>query len=71
MGTGDLMNPCDDVLVECVGRDNVIKICEQLECGICSRGGTCSCIPWNGHSELCIECYTEVIKQYPGCDESV
>ena len=52
--------PCDNELVECVGRDNMVKICKQIGCPL-----YIACFPRNGHIEICAECYAEVEKQYP------
>ena len=56
--------PCDNDLVACVGRDNVIEICKKLGCML-----YVSCFPRSGHIELCTECYAEVEKEYPECIE--
>lgn len=52
---------CDDDLISCVGRDNVIGICKKLGCVI-----HVVCIT-RVNSELCTECYAELEKQYPEC----
>ena len=49
-------------LVECVGRDNVRKICERFGCY-----EETACVPRTGHVELCAECYAQLKIQYPEC----
>lgn len=61
---GVIEMPCDDDLVECVGMDNVRKICKKLGCMI-----YIICLPRGGDSELCIECHEEIKRQYPECVE--
>jgi len=56
----------DTDLVNCVGRDIVIKICNQQGC---SRiGGLLpTCVPHNGRIDLCEECYAEIEERFPEC----
>ncbi len=58
--------PCDNELVDCVGRENVIKICNELGCISYD-----TCIPHGAQTDLCDECYTEIRKKYPECGRSV
>ena len=54
--------PCDNELVERVGRDNSIEICKQMGCNLWA-----TCFPRNGRMDLCKEWYDQVEKQYPEC----
>lgn len=55
---------CDNDLIDCVGRDNMINTCKELGCML-----YITCSPRNGHTELCTECYAEIEKRYPECIE--
>lgn len=57
--------PCDDELIQCVGRDKVVEICKGLGCMLYVVCVETPC------SDLCVECYTEIRKKYPECGRSV
>jgi len=53
------MNSNDELLVERIGRNIVQEVCRKLGC---STARQMYCIPHSGHTEICQECYEELIR---------